>query len=116
MSMVPTLAPPPNRFSSADGGSSIFSQRGITPSADKPKGNQEPQHLYKVADFAYTKLEHYPYGISSNYTGSRLGCGEYPKLEVSVAKRRLMYEDDSTSSLYTPFCNEVKTCLITTNI
>src|SRR5690606_32515557 len=71
---------------------------------------------YKVADFAYTELEYYPYGISSNYTGSRLGRGEYPKLEVSVAKRRLMYEDNSTSSLYTAFCNEVKARLITTNI
>src|SRR5690606_18876271 len=107
MSTVPTLAPPPNRFSSTDGGSSTFSQRGITPSADKPKGDQEPQHLYKVADFAYYELEHYLYGISSNYTGSRLGRGEYPKLEVSVAKRRLMYEDDSILSFYMAFCNEV---------
>src|SRR5690606_28381676 len=116
MSTVSTLAPPPNRFSSADGGSSTFSQRGITPSADEPKGDQEPQHLYKVADFAYTELEHYPYGISSNYTGSRLGRGEYPKLEVLVAKRRLMYEDDSTSSLSTALCNEVTARLITTSM
>src|SRR5690606_12093326 len=72
--------------------------------------------LYKVADFTYTELEHYLYGISSNYNNSCLGHGEYPKLEVSVTKRRLMYEDDSTLSLYIAFCNEVKARLITTNI
>ena len=72
------------------------SERGTIHFEGEQWGDQEQLNTYKISDFDYNSTNNYPFGISANYTGTRLGRGEYPQIEVTVAKWRLLYEDEST--------------------
>ena len=79
-------------------------------------GNQEPENRFKVTEFTYGSEEIYPLGISPNYTGNRIGRGEFPQIEVTTAKEMLLYEDECTSHLYSAFCRDVKSHLTISRI
>lgn len=72
----------------------------------EPDGDQEPWHQFRVGCFFYSEAEHYPYGKSKNYTGSRAGRPFYPPLTAILPLR--MRLGLFSKEVYRAFCNEAR--------